>query len=126
MRILIAMLAWSWTFGTMALGDDAATAECGGVKKRIETAIAKKDFATLESIAEDLRTKKARTESGTWRLPDFYRAIEGKLKGRKASDWTASFALLDQWQRELPGSITQPVVAGMTWGEYAWEARGGG
>jgi WD40 repeat protein len=75
-------------------------------------------------MASQLRTSKARFSDGLWKLPVFYHGLEAEKAVGHTTDWQPWFDKLGKWHSQFPNSITQPVVLGSGWTEYAWEARG--
>jgi hypothetical protein len=82
-------------------------------------------FEELETYANEIRSKSARMNGGKWLLANFYEALEEPSAGPDAPDdqWEAHLALLDEWRRTFPESITATVAYAEAMIEYAWHAR---
>ncbi|MGI8437999.1 MAG: hypothetical protein ACR2NX_14050, partial [Chthoniobacterales bacterium] len=85
------------------------------------------DFATIEKRADELRRSKRKLRNGRWELVVFYNAFKPRdFTHGDANMWRETFARLDEWQRQFPDSITQPVARAYALTGAAWETRGPG
>ena len=88
--------------------------------------LVKRDFATLDKSAHELREGKRVYPDGTWALRSFYSGLETVPKDAPDSQWTARIAILSDWIKTVPDSITPRVALVETLVSYAWKARGTG
>jgi hypothetical protein len=84
------------------------------------------DFALLDSITSQERTKKTRFPGGTWKLHALYIGLSGPVLGDNASEaeWKIHFEKLQTWISRFPDSITARVALGSSLFAFAWKARG--
>lgn len=88
-------------------------------------------FDKLEGMASEYRNTRARTESGVWKLGEFYAAIYGglpKRDGTKHSEslWEAWQKNGDEWIRKYPQSPTAHIGKAAQLLAEAWRIRGSG
>jgi hypothetical protein len=94
------------------------------LEKTIPSLLAKHEFATVDKIAETLRTYKTRYPDGHSALFHFYDVME--LPGTASDEvWTNRLKDLSQWQRQYPNSKTAEAALVSYWVRFAWKARGG-
>jgi hypothetical protein len=94
----------------VAVGADARAEELQdreAIQTEVYDLLREKDFAALETMAEDYRTNKARTSSGLWKLTLFYVGIQRAFY-RQGSDWAVQTA--QAWVGQYPQSPTAQVV----------------
>jgi hypothetical protein len=82
-------------------------------------------YDELESIADSLRTAKARWPNGDWMLRHFY-SESFDLEGADEATWQRMMGRLRDWAESHPTSITAPVALACGLTRYAWNARGSG
>jgi hypothetical protein len=88
--------------------------------------LAKRDFASLDKRARELRAEKRIYPDGTSALWSFYNGVETVAKHAPDPQWMALLALLNDWIKAAPDSITPRVALAETLVAYAWRARGTG
>lgn len=83
------------------------------------------DFRALEDMVAQIRSGPPVFASGSWRLYQFYSAIE---PNRKDSDeiWRQEEGILQAWEMAFPKSITARIAHANFMTSYAWKARGSG
>ncbi|HUA00052.1 MAG TPA: hypothetical protein VMB02_06955 [Candidatus Aquilonibacter sp.] len=88
--------------------------------------LVRKDYDTLDKVAQDLRSTKARFKGGVWKLSDFYDGLTRPPEGEEANDdaWEAHIADLKAWIAARPESATARIALAETYSEYAFRARG--
>lgn len=82
-------------------------------------------FAELESLANELRSSKARFRSGAWKISHFYTALDCKDE-EPDSMWQLHEQIYKDWETQFPKSITAQVSHAQFMTDYAWQARGSG
>jgi len=84
-----------------------------------------RQFEDIDAFAEQLRNSKIAFPGGRWRLARIYDAvIAGSQATASREGTTPPMALLDEWMRSYPNSITAPVAYGQAMVSYAFQARG--
>jgi hypothetical protein len=98
-RGVSALLALSTLALTLALGNSSAFADELAERKAIDRALQpfyhQQQFGQLEAMADDLRTSKARTGSGVWKLTVFY----STLQWLNSEDFVASYPNGSNWKK---------------------------
>jgi hypothetical protein len=89
------------------------------------------DFAAIDKMAEQARTKKARLTGGYWELDAIYNGVcdfFAEFKGQRVNDemWANKIEVLKQWKEKDPNSITARVALSETYINYGFAARGSG
>jgi Domain of unknown function (DUF4034) len=82
-------------------------------------------FAELETLANELRSSKARFRSGAWKIAHFYKALECRDE-EPDSMWQLHEQIYKEWETKFPKSITAQVSHAQFMTDYAWHARGSG
>lgn len=96
---------------------------------RVKTAIATKDFATLDALEQDFRTSRERTPAGVWKLWVYHAQLQYQLgEGIGPGEGCASrmAPLVTQWRKTAPDSPAAAITAASLLLEQAWCFRGGG
>ena len=99
------------------------------IKEKAEELFKARDWKGLEDYAAEARETKEQIEMGRFVLESIYGGLAASEHlQRTAPDktWETWYGLLDEWEREVPGSITLPAVRINFWTSFAWKARGGG
>lgn len=98
--------------------------------KEVGALFGKDDFAAIERMGNELRTKKTRFREGSWKLAHFYAGLslgDASIEAtHDEAEWRRWFARMDAWEKAFPDSITLPPARAVALTDYAWEARGGG
>jgi hypothetical protein len=84
-----------------------------------------KDFASLDELARDYRRTRQSFPDGTWYLGELYAGMQPP-PSKPSSVWMARVALLEEWTKARPESITPRVALANLMLAYAWKARGTG
>jgi len=107
-------------FGTYR---DPITDELEAFRVEVKKRMTARDFAGLDTLAEEVRTKRLRFGMGSWKIVQFYDALE--LSAKLGDDvWQERLATLREWQHQQPLSITPRVALANALTDYAWKARG--
>jgi hypothetical protein len=125
MKAAIAALAV--VSGSTCLADELA--ERAMIEDLAASAFMESDFDALERQAEEYRTRKAKTSSGTWKLPYFYvgLATDGlKFKKDQSAEWSEAMKKFDLWIEKYPQSPTPYVAQGEALMRRGWTFRGTG
>ncbi|HJS73842.1 MAG TPA: DUF4034 domain-containing protein [Vicinamibacteria bacterium] len=97
------------------------------------TRVLARDYLSLDTLARELRSGKARFPGGEWKLRWFYVAFSQLGASRswypvpllgESTDWNEVRSRLEEWRDQMPESITPRVALAQYWIAYAWEARG--
>jgi hypothetical protein len=83
-------------------------------------------FEELETYADEIRSSKLKLIGGQWVLGLFYGALDTPSEGRDSADaqWEAHVALLQEWRKAFPESITPHVAYAEAMDRWAWDTRG--
>jgi hypothetical protein len=107
-------------FGTYR---DPITDEIEAYRAEVNKGMAARDFAGLDTLADEARAKRLRFGMGSWRIAQFYDTLE--LSAKLGEDvWQERLAMLREWQQQRPLSITARVALADALTDYAWKARG--
>lgn len=95
---------------------------------RVKRAIETKDFATLNAMESEFRTRRSLTPSGTWKLSSYYAGLraylnKGKVNGRCVY---RAESFLGAWADLAPDAPGAYIVEAMLLLDNAWCHRGGG
>jgi hypothetical protein len=88
----------------------------------------REQFLWLEEEASRLRASKDRFPGGYWKLNALYTAL-GNPEGEESAseeDWEKHLAILRNWVKQQPRSLTAIVGLGDALINYGWKARGTG
>lgn len=100
------------------------------VNQQAFSALLEKDIEALESVSKELRTTKAKTPSGVWRLSSFYDGVEGATgfaaEKQSGMDINQLLETVDRWQKKYPESPSALVTKGVILQKRAWLIRGHG
>lgn len=82
-------------------------------------------YDELEKIAEELRASQATFGNGSWKIFQFYSALN---QDDRAGDeqWNADWKGFLKWAEQYPQSVTPRIALANFLTSYAWKARGGG
>lgn len=99
------------------------------VLRQVDAAIAANDFAALDKLGEQLRTSRARTPSGLWKLGAYHAELQFKLsKGMSRENGCvvpgAGFAA--RWLRHSPNGPAAIITNASLASQKAWCIRGTG
>jgi hypothetical protein len=97
--------------------------EIYGIKSQADALFESKDFDGLDSMAKKFRDTKVCYADGVWKLFYFYDGINIPEESTD-SEWTNHFAILRDWIKTKPDSITARVALANGLVGYAWTARG--
>jgi hypothetical protein len=83
------------------------------------------DFRGLESMVAEIRSGPPLFANGSWRLAQFYVALD---PSRKDADnvWQQHEVTLEAWEKAFPESNTARIAHARFLISYAWQARGAG
>lgn len=95
-------------------------------KNQIGSLIRAKEFDELEEIAQQLRLKKERFSSGSWKLEYFYEGLEASFEKQGLTQLKKYADILTQWGSLYPNSVTQKTALVEAYADLAWKYRGGG
>lgn len=109
----------------VAEGRDAPQQEIDAFERSTRQLFNNRQFAALEKLANDLRTTKALFGNGSWKLSQFYGALECR-KEEPESMWQLHSKIYGEWKTAFPQSITARVAHALYFKSYAWKARGSG
>lgn len=84
-----------------------------------------RQYAELETLAQELRASKARERGGSWKIYQFYWAMECADDEPEAV-WLRHQVIHAEWVKKFPRSITPRVAQARFFIKYAWHARGSG
>lgn len=104
---------------------DPIKEEIAGFQEGYRKLLAERRFDELEKAAEDFRTTKETFRDGTWKLHEFYAALELPDEAETA-DWKRVGEIHEAWIAAKPESITAHVAHAAYLVGYAWHARGNG
>jgi hypothetical protein len=95
------------------------------IKDLAKDYLATKDFDKLDALARKYRASKEHYADGLWKLNEVYAGIS---PGKQADDsyWSGHLAVLENWMKAKPDSITARVAMADSLVSYAWKARGSG
>ena len=80
-------------------------------------------FDELEALADQLRAERARFGNGSWKIYQFYDALECRYE-EPESMWQLHSRIHESWDAAKPRSITARVAHADFFTAYAWRARG--
>jgi TPR repeat protein len=89
------------------------------------TMLQQEKFHDLETMANELRLKKARFSDGTWKLNFFYKGIVNP-NNKTEEEWKILLIKLGKWRMQHPNSVTANVAFAKAMHNYGWFARGTG
>ena len=124
-----ALIPFPWSNG--AIMEGLATFKDPGVKaeseqnQTVQRLLAEKDFTGLDALAKKLRSNKIRFASGKWCIFSYYDTVASPL-GTTADGWSKHDALLTNWCKASPKSVTALIARAEFLTSYAWQARGSG
>ena len=104
-------------------------AERDAILKQVQAAIAARDFAGLSAMEEDLRTSRARTPSGVWKLAVLHGGLQFYLAdGLKSEDGCQyrDAQFLRDWAAASPRNPAPVITDAALLLEQAWCIRGDG
>ncbi len=84
------------------------------------------DFAKLDQMADEARSRKARFPGGGWKLFTFYAQLQMMPRDSTDAEWQKHIDFFKRWMAERPQSITARVGLAEAYDGYAWVARGNG
>lgn len=82
-------------------------------------------YDELEKIADELRASQATFGNGSWKIFQFYSALN---QDERAGDeqWTADWERFLKWAEQYPQSVTPRIALASFLNSYAWKARSAG
>jgi len=114
--------------GRIEAGSSDEMAERLAIFRAVDGAVRRRDFAALNAMANQWRTLRSRTPSGTWKLSYFYAGIAGPLPVKKVNgvcvNPVAAFA--DDWIRFDPRQPASYIVKAASLSNYGGCVRGEG
>ena len=108
----------------MASDEDESSWHGGQWTRLIETNLVEEKFDELDRMAYKLRSQKRRAAGGSWKLTEFYGALDKPMLTDK--DSLDHLAHLKRWIAQRPDSITARVALATSLHRWAWVARGNG
>lgn len=80
------------------------------------------DFASLERMGNELRTKKLKSSDGMWKLSEFYQGMG--IIGSGDAGFKAAEQQVKVWLTKYPESVTAPIAQARILFNHAWFFRG--
>jgi hypothetical protein len=108
----------------MASEEDESSWHGSKWTRLIETNLVEEKFDDLDRMAYQLRSEKTRAAGGSWKLTEFYGALDRPTLTDK--DTLDHLAHLKRWVAQRPDSITARVALATSLHRWAWVARGNG
>src|SRR5208283_5142583 len=108
----------------MASNEDESSWHGSQWTRLIETDLVGEKFDELDRMAYQLRSEKKRASGGSWKLTEFYGALDKPTLTDK--DTLDQVAHLKRWVAQRPDSITPRVALATSLHRWAWVARGNG
>jgi len=93
---------------------------------QVVSLLEKKNFNSLELLAERLRASKEQFSSGNWKLEYFYDNLNKSFGGLNIKSKDQYLEVLRQWKNDKPQSITPLLALVNAYIDLAWQARGTG
>lgn len=95
---------------------------------QMRSRLAAGDYASLERIADSLRTTRATFGDHSYALYEFISAFHpgGTPRAKDVEAWRESIREIEAWRSAAPASALPCVVLAQTDAELAWKARGHG
>jgi len=115
--------------GLLSPGSDAKPDEdYDAYKERITALLAKEDFAQLEKMGQQNRTKKGRLLGGAWKTYAFYDGMTspGAAGEQNRTGFEQQIARVKKWVAAYPNSATAHVALAQLYLNYAAFVRGTG
>jgi hypothetical protein len=110
--------------GLLASDEDEGSWHGSEWTRLIETDLVEEKFDRLDRMAYELRSQKSRAAGGSWKLTEFYGALDKPMLTDK--DSLDHLAHLKRWIAQRPDSITARVALATSLHRWAWVARGNG
>ena len=101
-------------------------AERNSIKQSVRALFEASDYRALERLAGYYRSSGARTPSGIWKLTVLYGAFHDLSAGIGRDDnrgWQRLSTKIAEWQSQVPGQPTPPIVQAIALKSYAWALR---
>ncbi|WP_282298134.1 hypothetical protein [Stenotrophomonas sp. PS02289] len=128
MRTLTSWLACAAIACSMTVADVRADElkERAAIVAEVARLMDANDYAGLEAMAKDFRQNKSRTESGVWKLSQFYGGISDKFDTRDqdGDTWDARGRWMTGWLKQYPSSPTALLAGAQLRVNLAWAYRG--
>jgi len=102
----------------MASNEDESSWHGGGWTRLIETDLVEEKFDELDRMAYELRSQKRRAAGGSWKLTEFYGALDKPTLTDK--DTLDHMAHLKRWIAQRP----EPLPRGLLWPPACTAGRG--
>lgn len=101
-------------------------AERKKIEQNVRQLAVAENFAELESMAKSLRTSKARTSSGLWKLTLFHVGLSASFDDEQTDGpaWSKMEARLKRWQATYPDSATAQLAYADMLINHGWAFRG--
>jgi hypothetical protein len=111
LRLALGILTITSTLGTSAALADELT-ERKAIDRAAQPFYHQRDFRRLEAMAEDLRTSKARTGSGVWKLTVFYATMQWLHSEEFVSNYPngTNWKHLEAWIAATPTAPTPHIL----------------
>lgn len=113
------------TASPLRVMDDPIELAFRAAKLKTRQAYNNRQFDDLEAEAQRLRAGKERSASGSWKIVQFYDALDC-ADNEPESMWQLHDRIHREWIAAKPTSITARVAYASFLSSYAWQARGGG
>jgi|GEM_PF-1890742 len=95
--------------------------------RRVAALLLQRHFQELENMANLFRRTRASFASGARKLPIFYGGFSAETsEGLSSVPAEKVLALLAEWQKAMPASVTPAIARATILDALSWEARGGG
>jgi hypothetical protein len=102
---------------------DKITTEISQFRSKTRALYDASKFDELEALADQVRSQRARFGNGSWKIYQFYDALECRYE-EPESTWQLHSRIHDNWDASKPHSITARVAHADFFTVYAWRARG--
>ncbi len=105
--------------------EDPIVGEIADYRAEVRRNFEERNFDALESEVAGLRQSRAVFRNGSWKLHQFYQALD---LDRDAPDsaWTDQQEMLKEWREARPESAAARIATADFLTSYAWRARGSG
>lgn len=93
--------------------------------EQVKRAFSARDFAKLNAMAREFRTRRSRTPSGTWKLSWFYRGMSIATEQKEGACSKEAFPVFEDWKKADPSQPTPYIAQAAILTNYAFCVRGG-
>jgi hypothetical protein len=114
--------------GKVVAATDDEMSERKQVLDQVGAAIKAADFASINKMAEEFRSTRALTPSGTWKLRRLYQQLDYEFLGDDkltGCENPAGEEVIEKWKAFSPEEPTVHIMAAKMQAHFAWCIRGG-